>query len=87
MWKNINDLTITSLQFQANLYTIRMDYDSGGNIIYIGYAEPGSSEDKPVWAIKKLEYDDNGNLIAIKWAGGKSEFNKIWNNRTTYTYS
>ena len=84
---NINDLTITSLQFQANLYSMRMDYDTSGNITYIGFAKPGSTEDKPVWAIKKLEYDDNGNLVAIKWAEGNNNFDKIWNNRTTYSYS
>ena len=84
---NINDLIITSLQFLANLYSMRTECDASGNIIYIGFAKPGSSEDKPVWAIKKIEYDDNGNLAAVKWAEGNNNFDKIWNDRTTYSYS
>ena len=83
---NINDLIITSLQFLANLYSMRTECDANGNIIYIGFAEPGSSEDKPVWAIKKIEYDDKGNLAAVKWAEGNNNFDKIWNNRATYSY-
>ena len=66
--------------------TVRIDY-SDGNITYVGYAVPGSSEDEAKWQIRKFEYDASGNLIAVKFANGTIGFDKIWNNRTSYDYS
>ena len=66
--------------------TVRIDY-SDGNITYVGYAVPGSSEDEAKWQIRKFEYDASGNLIAVKFAEGTVGFDKIWNNRASYTYS
>jgi|GEM_PF-1449883 len=66
--------------------TTRLDYEGGNNIIYAGYAQPGSEETDPVWQIRKMEYDGNGNLTSVKFAGGTAAFDKIWNNRDSYTY-
>jgi len=85
---NFNDFIIKNWEILNGLLTIRIDYDlTTGNPIYMGLAKPGSDELSPVWAIKSFEYDTNGNLIAIKWANGNTNFDKVWNDRTTYTYS
>lgn len=59
--------------------------DVDGNYTYIGEAVPGSSPGASVWRIKRVE--QVGADINILWAAGSSDFNKIWNNRLTYTYS
>ena len=52
---------------------------------FIGKAKPGSSEAEALWQIKVL--DDTGNYLKTQFAEGSVEFNKIWNNRTGYSYS
>ena len=64
----------------------RLDYQGGNNVIYAGYAQPGSSESDPVWQIRRMTYDANDNLTNVDFADGTASFDKIWNNRTGYTY-
>ncbi len=43
----------------------RGDYDGSNNLIYAGFALPGSSESSRVWQIKKLAYTGT-NLTSVK---------------------
>lgn len=57
---------------------IKMQYDSDGNLIYVGINEdPDASDTAPNWTIKKMYYDVNGNLLEIRVKVG------AWNERTT----
>lgn len=69
----------------------RGDY-AGTNLIYSGFARPGSAEGDTVWQIAFYEYDGSGNLTSITWpqnsfgkASTKFEFE--WDQRALYTYS
>jgi len=73
-------------EVMKNSLTMRIEYQNG-NPLYIGYAEPGAGEDEPKWQIRKIEYDDYGNPIAVKFAEGTIGFDKVWNDRASYTYS
>ena len=66
----------------------RMALVSGSNwkTEYIGYAKPGSSSSSSVWQIKKLIYTGDS-VTAILFANGDTKFDKIWDNRTSYSYS
>ena len=59
---------------------------SNGKLLYVGVTKPGTTTDKPLWAIKKLVYDGD-NVIQILWADGCSKFLKVWDNRGDYIYS
>jgi len=66
------------------------DYD-GANLIYAGFAVPGSSESDRVWQIKQLNYNTN-NLVSVLWPqdpNGKAstDYSFSWDDRTSYTYS
>lgn len=70
----------------------RGEYDGNNNLIYKGYARPGADEQDSVWQIAFLTYDGNNNVTSITWPQGingaaSSEFNFVWNDRATYTYS
>ena len=68
-------------------YTTKVfDYVGGDNPIYIGWAQPGSSKSDAVWRIQKLTYSGN-NVTDIQWANGVINFNSIWDNRASLTYS
>jgi len=75
-----------SVEPQDN-YMTALDYDSSGNLIYIGKANMNSSKADRVWSIRKLVYDASNNLTDMLWANGDGAFNNIWNNRTAISYS
>jgi hypothetical protein len=58
--------------------------DDGGTILYIGEALVGASETEPVWRIRKL--DTAGGLTAT-YADGDANFDNVWADRLTLTYS
>ncbi len=68
----------------------RGDYDVNDNLIYAGFAIPGSSTGDRVWQIKKLTYTDN-NLVSITWpeisSKASTSYSFEWDDRTLYTYS
>jgi hypothetical protein len=59
--------------------------ESNANVVYNGFAVPGSAVDAPVWAIQKVT-KVNG-VYSYQWAGGNRNFDKIWNNRKALIYS
>lgn len=64
---------------------------SGTNLIYKGFAIPGTVTSEPSWQIGKLAYDGNNNIISITWPinsnGAPSNFYEfVWDDRATYTY-
>ena len=59
--------------------------DVDGNFTYVGEAVPGTLPSENKWRIKRIE--QMGSDTAILWASGSAEFNKVWNDRLTYTYS
>jgi hypothetical protein len=55
------------------------------NVTYRGYSLPGLTDpSKAYWAIEIVKVV--GNETTSLWAEGKPSFDKIWNNRATYSY-
>lgn len=54
-----------------------------GNYYYIGYAIPGTAESAASWKIKRV---DVSNPIKTRWADTSTLYNKVWNNRASYSY-
>lgn len=65
-------------------YTKRVD-DVSIDILYVGAAAPGSLESASVWQIYKADF--TGTSVVKTYASGTADFDKIWDNRTGYTYS
>lgn len=65
---------------------------SGANLIYKGFARPGSSVNSPVWQIAFLTYDGLNNILSITWpqnafGAATNDYEFVWANRASYTYS
>lgn len=65
---------------------------TGTNLIYKGFARPGSAEGDLVWQIAMMTYDGANNLLTVVWpedANGhaNNDFQFSWTDRATYTYS
>lgn len=65
---------------------------TGTNLIYRGYARPGTATSVANWQIAKLTYDGSNNVTKIEWPQdgtgvGTSEYVFVWDSRAGYTYS
>lgn len=63
----------------------RGEYTSN-QLIYKGMARPGTDEGAAKWQIAMMTYDGT-DITEINWAEGSSEFNFVWDDRATYSYS
>lgn len=68
-------------------YTKALAYDASNNLEYLGIAAMGSSKASAVWQIRKFTYDSSNNLTDIQWADGDSDFNNVWNDYASLSYS
>ena len=67
------------------LLATRQDVDGGDSTMtYYGYALPGSVEDMPVWAIKRVTTVSAS--ITTEWAEGIVSNEFIWDDRETLNY-
>lgn len=59
--------------------------ESNPNIIYKGFASPAAKVEEAVWAIQKIS--NTSDVCAYQWADGNKNFDNVWNNRATLSYS
>jgi len=64
-------------------FAIQLDDTSTPNVTYIGKAIPGSLTSAAVWQVSKIDESSN---LAITFADGDSDFDNIWDDRTSLTY-
>ncbi|MBF0440161.1 MAG: hypothetical protein HQL93_13720 [Magnetococcales bacterium] len=60
--------------------------DGTTQYIYLGVAYPGSSENDPVWMIKRIAVFADG-ATATLFAGGQATFDQVWADYANLTYS
>jgi len=65
-------------------FTNKID-DVSSSVAYYGAALPGTLVTAAEWRIMKKTVVTT--VTTYAWANGSSDFNCIWNNRATYTYS
>lgn len=76
--------------YSFNNQAFRGEYDGSNNLIYAGYARPGTDETSPKWQIVKYTYSGT-NRTAAEWpqsngvASANYEFK--WSDRATLTFS
>ncbi|MDD4339198.1 MAG: hypothetical protein PHV00_05910 [Syntrophales bacterium] len=75
-----------SFPFSHNDMQIKVAY-TGNYPVYIGRARPGELTSASGWQIAKVTYDSNYNVTALQFASGTNDYDKVWDDRATYTYS
>lgn len=63
---------------------IFIDETTTENVTYIGYAAPATGTDEANWRIKKI---DETSDFELTWADGDTEFNNVWDDRASLSYS
>lgn len=64
-------------------YTTLLDSTSTAGYVYVGEVAPGTAQSASAWRIQKI----NSTTGDTTWADGVATFIKVWNSRTSYTYS
>ena len=67
----------------ASQYALRLD-EASATVSYIGEATTGSATSSAVWRIKKM---DTTTGTVITWADGNDNFDNVWDNRASLSYS
>lgn len=65
-----------------------IDETNGGDIIYIGKAQPGSLKSAAVWQIQKITFVKTGQNTdtEIRFADNDASFNQIWDDHLILSY-
>lgn len=74
------------IDLMSSEFQTRLDYDGSDNLIYVGKARCAMGTSVAEWQIQKLVYT-GGNVSHVMWADGDQEYDNIWDNRTSLTYS
>lgn len=70
---------------EDNVYAKRIDF-VGDNIIYKAEAIVGSVTSSPVWRIRKITLASDNDVTEV-WADGDAQFNNIWDNHLSLSYT
>jgi hypothetical protein len=67
-------------------------YDVNNNLIFAGFAIPGTDTAIAAWQIRQLNYDVDNNLISILWPEdgngiASRDYIFIWDNYASLTYA
>jgi hypothetical protein len=59
---------------------------SGSNLEYVGWSTPGTATSAAAWRIMRLVYTGS-DVIRVEWADGDGEFDNVWDDRASLSYS
>lgn len=81
------DMTATNALIQEIIdekaLAVRVD-EVSSTLMYIGEAAAGTLASASAWRIKKV---DQTSGVVITWADGDANFNNVWTNRASLTYT
>ena len=65
---------------------VRWDYASS-TVRYQGHASPGIAESAALWRIKRFTFDAQGRHTKTEYADGNANYDNVWADRASLTYS
>ena len=85
--QNIGDLKegLNTSPVNSGFHIIRLAY-TGSKVEYVGLALPGSATSSAVWQIRKLAYAGD-NLVSVLLADGNVNFDNVWDDRASLSFS
>lgn len=85
---NVTDITLSASNDSMETRSLAMKTlvdEASATVTYVGEAAVGSSLSTALWRIKRLT--QSGTVLLIEWADGNSNFDNIWDNRASLSYS
>lgn len=68
-------------------YQYRRDKTTTAGYYYNGWSDPGAATSAAKWKIYRETIATDGDVTEIKFASGSINFDQIWDNRATLSYS
>ena len=68
-------------------YTKRVDFNTAQTQLYKGEANPGSAESGSVWRISFITIATADSDVVEIWADGNANFDNVWDDRLSLSYS
>lgn len=85
---NVTALTLSAdddrVESRSMPMAVRLD-EASSTVTYVGEAVEGSADSGALWRIKRMSA--SGTVTTISWADGNSNFDNIWDNRASLTYT
>lgn len=78
---------VEAIKTGPTMYTTQIDDVSTSGVTYLGRATIGSSTSSAIWQIQKIDESGTPITTVITWADGNSNFDNVWSNRTSLTYT
>ncbi len=81
---------LSAIATGEELLAQQIDEESGGDLLYIGEAAPGTLTSAALWRIKRITFtlDGDGDTDGVtEWADGASAQDQIWDDHLTLSYS
>jgi hypothetical protein len=71
---------------------IRAQNDANGNVLYLGIAKAGTLDAEDKWQISFFAWDANNSITSQTWpqndeGNASTEYEFVWDDRLTYTFS
>lgn len=67
-------------------YAKRIDFEDNETVIYKGEADPGTLDSAGTWRIRRLTLNAESD-VTEEWADGNADFDNVWSDHLTLTYS
>ena len=81
----ITSVTLTSILDELQKEEAQNIDEASSTVTYIGLAAIGTSGASALWKIKKISI--SGAVTTITWADGNDNYDNVWNNRASLSYS
>lgn len=65
-------------------YAIQLDDTTTADVVYVGFAQIGTATSAASWQIMNI---NNSSGIVITWADGDNNFDNVWDDRASLSYS
>jgi hypothetical protein len=79
------DATVTAEPGPPYALALLLDDTEAGGISYVGEALPGAATSAASWRVKRLT--ETGPDVAVQWADGNGNFDNVWDDRASLSYS
>lgn len=76
-----NQDKVGAMPTRSAAYAFKMD--DTGTYKYLGEAQPGTATSAAEWRIQRITNSDS----TITWADGDGDFDNVWDDRATLSYS
>ena len=83
----VNAADILNIQTEVEgLFAFKVDFITD-NLLYRGEAIPGTATSAATWRIREITISAVDGDISTTWADGDSDFDNIWDDRLSLTYT